>query len=206
MSATQLKDYYKILEVAPAATAEDIKKAFRKMAFKYHPDTNTGGQYAEHYFREVQEAYTVLGDERARQKYDNDLWLAGMSTRARQHTSASPEWILKEAIKLCNHMATVDVYRMSHSALHDYIFQLLDDNHMAVLLEDGNESIREGIVKMILQSTKGLKHKYMQPVAGRLQQLAQHDAGLLTDIHLATRDRYRQHRWELAMPFAIIAI
>ena len=70
------KDYYKTLGVAKAASAEEIKKAHRKLARKFHPDLNPGDKKAEEKFKEIQEAYDVLSDEDKRPKYDQygDQW------------------------------------------------------------------------------------------------------------------------------------
>lgn len=64
------KDYYKILGVDKKASAGDIKKAYRKLAVKYHPDKNPGNKAAEEQFKLISEAYDVLGDEEKRKKYD----------------------------------------------------------------------------------------------------------------------------------------
>ena len=64
------KDYYKILGVGNDATDEQIKKAYRKMAVKYHPDKNPGNKEAETMFKDVVEAYDVLSDKDKRQRYD----------------------------------------------------------------------------------------------------------------------------------------
>jgi curved DNA-binding protein len=64
------KDYYKVLGVSKSASQDEIKKAYRKLAVKYHPDKNEGDAKAENRFKEITEAYEVLGNAENRQKYD----------------------------------------------------------------------------------------------------------------------------------------
>ncbi|MGI8603215.1 MAG: molecular chaperone DnaJ [Verrucomicrobiales bacterium] len=64
------RDYYQILGVEKSASADDIKKAYRKLAMKYHPDRNPGDKAAEDNFKEIGEAYEVLSDEQKRAAYD----------------------------------------------------------------------------------------------------------------------------------------
>ncbi len=70
MAATDFKDYYQILGVSKTATPEEIKKAYRKLARKYHPDLNPGDKTAEQRFKEINEAQEVLSDPEKRAKYD----------------------------------------------------------------------------------------------------------------------------------------
>ncbi|CAK8722131.1 MAG: curved DNA-binding protein [Candidatus Electronema aureum] len=63
-------EYYKILGVEKSATADEIKKSYRKLALKYHPDKNPGNKEAEAQFKEINEAYAVLSDEKKRKEYD----------------------------------------------------------------------------------------------------------------------------------------
>ena len=66
----EFKDYYKILGVEKSATKEEISKAFRKLALKYHPDKNPNDKAAEEKFKEITEAHEVLSDPEKRKKYD----------------------------------------------------------------------------------------------------------------------------------------
>lgn len=70
MGSVFMSDYYEILEVPRNATADEIKKSYRKQALKYHPDRNPGDSTSEKRFKEISEAYEVLSDEKKRQLYD----------------------------------------------------------------------------------------------------------------------------------------
>lgn len=69
-----MKTYYEILEISPKASKDEIKAAFRKLAKKYHPDTNVNDKTLGEKFREINEAYSVLNDENSRKQYDDKLF------------------------------------------------------------------------------------------------------------------------------------
>ncbi len=71
------KDYYKVLAVAKDASPDEIKKSYRKLARKYHPDANKGNASSEERFKEISEAYNVLSDEKRRKEYDEARSLFG---------------------------------------------------------------------------------------------------------------------------------
>lgn len=81
--STTTRDYYQVLGVAEKATADEIKKAYRKLAKQYHPDANQGDPSAAERFKEVGEAYSVLSDAEKRRKYDQvrKLGAFGFGTR-----------------------------------------------------------------------------------------------------------------------------
>jgi DnaJ-class molecular chaperone len=82
----EFKDYYSVLGVPKTASDEDIKKAFRKLARKHHPDLNPGDKAAEAKFKELNEANEVLGDPEKRKKYDE----LGANWRAYEQASPRP--------------------------------------------------------------------------------------------------------------------
>jgi DnaJ-class molecular chaperone len=82
----EFKDYYTTLGVAKGATEKEIKQAFRKLARKFHPDVNPGDKAAETKFKELNEAYEVLGDPEKRRKYDE----LGANWRLYEQTGAPP--------------------------------------------------------------------------------------------------------------------
>ena len=77
--AVKFKEYYEILGVSRTATADEIKKAYRTLARKYHPDVNPDDPTAEDKFKELNEAYEVLSDAEKRKRYDElgSSWPAG---------------------------------------------------------------------------------------------------------------------------------
>src|SRR3974377_2211659 len=79
----QYKDYYQILGVPRTASDAEIKKAFRKLAREYHPDVAKNKKQAEEKFKEINEAYEVLGDPAKRKKYDElgPNWKSGADFR-----------------------------------------------------------------------------------------------------------------------------
>ncbi|HXS37399.1 MAG TPA: DnaJ domain-containing protein [Flavipsychrobacter sp.] len=202
----RLKDHYKTLEVFPTASPQEIKKSYRKLAFKYHPDQNPTNSFAEAHFREISEAYEVLSHPAKRRKYDEERWLSGMSNHMEHQQAITPQWILNECIKLSKHMATIDTYRMSHGSLRDYILQLLSDSHMAILQEHKDDETNKEIIYQLLNATSKLQVRYFDDIEHRLAQLAGTDNELLSTINETIKERKRQAGRNQYIPLIVIII
>ncbi|RHZ75269.1 hypothetical protein Glove_216g54 [Diversispora epigaea] len=84
------KDYYKILGVSRDASEIDIKKAYRKLALQHHPDKNSGDSEAEVKFKEIGEAYAIIGDPVKKQRYDSGVDLEGMGSGGMDFDGVDP--------------------------------------------------------------------------------------------------------------------
>jgi molecular chaperone DnaJ len=83
--STSMSDYYEVLGVQKGATADEVKKAYRQKAMQYHPDRNPGDPEAEKKFKEISEAYEILGDEKKREAY-NRYGSAGVQNMGQGYT------------------------------------------------------------------------------------------------------------------------
>lgn len=98
-----MKDYYKILGVQPTATTDEIKKVYRQLALKYHPDRNHGDKKSEAFFKIITEAYTILSDPEKRENYNYEYKKNQQQTPSNQQKQSvskqeSHNWIKKEII------------------------------------------------------------------------------------------------------------
>ena len=169
-----LKDYYKILGIKPSASLSEIKKAYRGMAMRYHPDKNPDNEYAAIQFREVQEAYTTLSDPLKRERYDDDRWMQG---RKREYVQdVTPAWLLKVSIDMNTHLHAMDTYRLSHRALQEYILLILSDAHIAMLQQYGDEERTTAIIREVIKAMKWLAFPYFDPIIARMLTLTADEA------------------------------
>jgi preprotein translocase subunit Sec63 len=186
----QVKDYYKILELQPNATPGEVKKNFRRLALRYHPDTNQGNRYAEAWYREIQEAYETLSDVSLREAYHQQRWLIKSEGRSFCETvPLTPAFILKQANELLEQVKQIDHFRMDHAGLQQKILMVVDDERIDVLNTYMEEAVNLQVAHTILDCLYPLEFPYLKPVIKQLHKI--------TDRHhmiLPVADRYFEKR------------
>lgn len=202
-----LKDYYEILEISPDSTDAAIKKAFRKLAMRYHPDKNIGNPYATQHFREIQEAYEVLSNPIKRSEYHQKRWqVAGNSNRFSAPIPVTPELLLQETMKIRREVAKMDMFRMDHLALNRTLEQLLNDKHLELLENAGQPAIISKLVMAVLSCLQPMPYTFIPPFAQKLARIAGADNELILRIHETVKDKRNQYLWDKYKGFVMILI
>lgn len=179
-----IKDYYKILEIPPTSPPLAIKKAYRRLALKYHPDKNSGNLLYEQKFKEINEAYRVLSDPQKRNDY-NYSRTNERTTQARPQYHAdvvSTRTILVQAKKLRSKVAAADPNRMNKEAVFRQVEQLLSRHNVGMLKEGYDEKINSAFVECMLQISYDLPYSNIMKIIQPLVIIAGTDNTLLLRI------------------------
>jgi molecular chaperone DnaJ len=202
----QLKDYYKTLGVKPSASLQEIKRAYRALAVKYHPDKNPDNSMSEAQFKEIGEAWHTLSDLQKRAKYDDERWLSGMGRKTRYDEAITPQWILNICIELHTSLASMDTYRMSQEALQSYILLILAESNIAILRQDADAATISNIISELIKASTRLESIYMDEVLSQLELLAADDPKDTETIAHYAIARKQQRRKDRAFPYIVVII
>ncbi|RFM27181.1 DnaJ domain-containing protein [Deminuibacter soli] len=203
-----LKDYYKILGISPAASADEVKKAYRRLALRYHPDKNTGNHMAELHFREVKEAYDTLIDAAKREAYNYERFYhyRFLNERPMEH-GITADWIARQMITLEETVHRQDFFRIHHDALLFQLQQLLSEYNLEVVQRSENPQANVNIVIHALACTRPLNLAYTRAVCALLQQVAGTDTLLLQRIKDTLKQKKQQQLINRSiLPAAVLAV
>jgi hypothetical protein len=191
-----IKDYYKILGVSPTASETELKKAYRKMAMKYHPDTNPGDIATETMFLEIKEAYDVLMDPAQREEYNYKRWYnrsIGKDFIYKPHTAHE---VLNECKKLNKYLNTVNVYHIEYDALNHHIHELLNTTNRQILQQSGENLLINQVIKLLLHASNLLPYRYQRAIVEKLQELAGDDKEMNDKITLHLKQQQQKAVFE----------
>jgi curved DNA-binding protein len=205
------KDYYKILGLPQTATADDIKRSYRKLALKYHPDKTSGDKTAEAKFREVKEAYEILSKPIRREGFDYDYkkhYSGGQtastanvrsqdpqqrpqqrSAAAKQGTSRTKDegGSLTASVFLAKAQSINRRYSekgglVDQVKLYNEINVFLKKSNIVQLLIWGDVKTNNAIIHQVLNCCNLLSYKYIDAIGVRLAELAGTDNDTISKV------------------------
>jgi hypothetical protein len=192
-----IKDYYKILELPPNAGEEEIKKHFRHLALRFHPDTNQGLKHADAWYREIQEAYQVLSDPKRKSQYLQERWLLKSKGIPFEETyPLTPEFIELRFETMRKNVSYMDHFRMDHLGLQKQLIQLANDETLDALQLYKDDLANTKIINHIFYCMDPLDYKYLEPIKPILQNIAANNNNLQNKINTWYLKRKRQDWWD----------
>jgi molecular chaperone DnaJ len=203
-----LPDHYRTLYVPASATAEDIKKSFRKLAQKYHPDKNSDDALSTEKFSAIQEAYYTLSDSKRRAAYNYARYIENPKRSVRQpvHT---PEDIRFLGRKLAKEIALADPYRIDRDLLCFQLMDILSNDHLQILHLVNNTAVNREIVEEIVKASHPLPFNKLGEIIQQLEQLAMNDKTAeerLKQFIDAAKQQYYWNRYKVYIALAIAAL
>ncbi|WP_315816658.1 J domain-containing protein [Paraflavitalea speifideaquila] len=202
----QLKDYYKILEVTPLATLQEIKKSFRQLALKYHPDKNAGDHLSAALFREIQEAWEVLSDPKQREDYNYKRWYNRSIGEIFAERALTPAAILAECERVMRYVNSMNIFQVDFDALSFHIRQLLSDSNIGILQQANEVATNRAVNNALIKAADPLPLTYLQPIALLLIKLAGQDEFSIRAINSAVQQRKRRAAWDKYKWMVVVAI
>ena len=198
------KDYYIILGVKPTASFDEIKRSYRRLAFKYHPDKNPGDTIAEVTFREIVEAYEILSDAKKREDYHYKRFYTYNYKEAEKVT---PHSVLKDALKLQQLVERSNPFRLNQDALFFEIEDVLNENNLSILNEEKAVAINEQIINALLITCKPMHFSFYAKVHERLMQLSDRNTKQkLNQFHKAKQKDQSWGKYKIVVAIVIALI
>ncbi|MDI3321804.1 DnaJ domain-containing protein [Pinibacter soli] len=203
-----MKDYYKTLNIPVNASPVDIKKAYRVLAMRFHPDKNVGDKYAEAFFKELQEAYSVLSKPHERRVYTQKRFYNTVTAQKFEaNATLTPVHFSEECKQLETYVRSLDFFRMDKPGLHAHIVKLLSPSAIHMLDRFGDMSINEKIIEAILNSAQPLPLIFAKDVANRLSGIQSKSAQSSERITAFMKRKKQEALWErYKLPILIIII
>ncbi len=202
-----LKDYYSILSVKPSAYADEIKRSYRKLAMKYHPDKNPDDKIAAMVFSDIMEAYGILKEAEKRKVYDyKRVTVYGNNTSARNEKTANS--ILEDASKLTELVASSDRFRLNRDALFVQLKHIIDSKN-TLLLNELDDSTINLFIENVLYCCKPLNYKQSTEICRQFLVLTKEYSLAEEKVSLFLKAQLRTQKWEdnkviVAIIFALV--
>jgi molecular chaperone DnaJ len=201
-----VQNHYRTLEVHPKATQADIRSAYRRLAFRYHPDKNPGDDFSEQQFKAIQAAYAIIGDPDKRKQYDRDLWLGGHQQIKDNYKRPTAMTVLKSSIRLRQYVAAVNPFTIDHHALQYHLLQVLADDNLELIRREHNDKLSSQFFEEIMNASGSLNYNLLEPVIRQMGILAGEDEQLRERLSRFVRRRRLENRSRRLQPWLVLLL
>lgn len=196
-----MSNHYHTLEVFPGSSTDEIRKAYRRLALKYHPDKTHGDEALAKKFIEVHAAYEILSDDVKRKEYDKtngfSVW--------RNERITNPHSILQQALKLHHYVKMIDTNFIDRDALNYHLNKILSAYNLDLVVKSGIETRRKLLMECIAIS-RLLRYTSLAPIHEKWKILANNDSDSEQLIADYLKERKRIYQYERAGPILVIII
>lgn len=204
-----LKDYYGLLNIETSATLQEIKKAYRKLALRYHPDKNQNDPYASAQFAEIKEAYEVLTNPSKKEYYLQQRWYNQSAGIRKTQGVITPVTVLKQALELDKYVSTLDVFRLDKEGLKQYVLDLLPDSTIEQLMNFNEPETNQEIISTVLRILHPLPKFYTNDITALLAKIAKGDEKadqLIAEFIRKTERKGRREKYSLILIITVTII
>ncbi|MGN6616679.1 MAG: J domain-containing protein [Ilyomonas sp.] len=191
------KDYYQILQVSPNATPGEIKRSYRRLAFKYHPDKNFGDALTEAVFKQIIEAYEVLSDPVKRDDYNKKTFsvYSNYHQQKKNYTPVTSQSILKECIELSNLVGRMNAFKINRDALLFSLQNILSPLHISILKEEDDKELKAKVLHYLIKSCAPLQLIQIEKLSSPLFQIAGDNEKPRANLYNFFRQKKREEIW-----------
>ena len=203
----QMKDFYAILECTPMSTRDEIKRNYRRLAMKFHPDKNEGDQYAAAHFNDIKLAYETLTQPEKKAKWLEERWLHQvLNNNYSEKEPLTPQLILSKTLQLEKYISRLDTFRMDHWTLSNELEAILSSENIACLKQFNQPEINNTIIQYLLQSLEKIQTNFSQPVWDKLKLFAADDELTLSKINAQFQNIKRKEKMAaLTLPIVLLS-
>lgn len=187
-------DYYQLLNLASAASFGEIKKAFRKMAMRYHPDKNPDNPVAAEKFSQIQKAYLVLSDTKLRAAYHLQRF-AGKQKNIFTIPVADTASLVSLAENLYKQVSRQDPFRTDRDQLHFEIVSLLSEDRLTLLLEENKSATIGSFLTYLLPAAAQLPFPLIRDITEKLNPLVQQHPEARLQLQKFLRNSGQRYLW-----------
>lgn len=197
-----MKDYYKILGININATTIDIKKSYRKLAIKYHPDKNNNSKESEEIFKKISEAYEVLSNKEKRRDYDSQYHYKDNSKKEKKEDNkqeykpkeevVTPQTFLITFQNLKNKLNNINAENINQNSLFENIKNILNQQNLNFLISKNSYEINNQIIDEVLNCCILLHYDYIKLLEPTLVKLAGSDNQKIIKIYEFAKRRKRK--------------